>query len=230
MPSDYLAAHHVCIVEACGFNTPPVGSFPCYKPNSALSSPGAVCLHLQTIHVVTQLVLGVCLRQDICLCRQHNVKPPAFHRPDGQRQSKSPAIPDVECPDGNPGWEWGPQARQRRRCVQAVGAMGDYLVKYVGNPSWSSQKRTEKKEKPRIGYCRIYVHYFLQPPFRALGEAYLEESRLLCYRPFGVGWCPLACIYPRFHLQSKLQKRNRKTSNRVGSNGNIQESLASYAK
>ena len=39
--------------------------------------------------------------------------------------------------------------------MQAVGAMGDRSGKDECNPSRSRQKRTKKKEKPRIGYCRI---------------------------------------------------------------------------
>ena len=70
--------------------------------------------------------MGVLLRLDLCLGQEHEVKPPAFHCPDGLYHSKAPAIPDIDCPDGNPGRALGSGARQRRQRVQAVGAMEDW--------------------------------------------------------------------------------------------------------
>ena len=95
MPGDYLTAHHVCPVEARGFNPPPVGTFPCHHTYAALGSPGAGWDRCQTSHVVTHLVARVCLRLDICLHQEHNVEPPALYLPDGLHQSKDLAILDV---------------------------------------------------------------------------------------------------------------------------------------
>ena len=95
MPGDYLADHHVLPVEARGLDPPPVRPFPRYHTYDALSSLGAGWERRQTSHVVTQSVVGVCLCLDLCLCQDHNVKPHAFHRPDGLRQSEALAIPDV---------------------------------------------------------------------------------------------------------------------------------------
>ena len=62
---------------------------------------------------------------DICLHHEYEFKPTALHRPDGLWQSKALAIPDVECPNGNPGREWGSAELLQLLHVQAVSDMED---------------------------------------------------------------------------------------------------------
>ena len=92
---DYPAAYHIWPVEACGFNTPTVRQFPLHQNYAALGFSGTRWVRLQARHVVTQVAVRVCLRLDLCLRQEHQVKLSVFHRPDGLRQSKASDIPYV---------------------------------------------------------------------------------------------------------------------------------------
>ena len=82
-------------MEARGFNPAPVGPLPRHQAFSALISPCTGWARLQTRHVSSQAIVGVLHRLNIRLCQKHHVETPAFNRPYGLRQSKSPAIPYV---------------------------------------------------------------------------------------------------------------------------------------
>ena len=75
-----------------------------------LCPPGTGWERRRAGHVVAQPVVGVRLRLDFCLCQEHETKPVALQCPDGLCQSEAPAILDVECTDGDLGWELGPAA------------------------------------------------------------------------------------------------------------------------
>ena len=85
-----------------------------------------------------------------CLCKCHEIQTAAFHLPYVLFQSTAPAIPDVECPDGEPGWAWGPAEWWRRRCVQATGALGGRSVEDDCHPCWG-KKWSKNKGNPRTG-------------------------------------------------------------------------------
>ena len=197
MTVDYLGAHHIWPVEAHGFNIPTVWPLPRHHTYNALISPGAGWARRRTCHVITQLVVVICLCLDLCLRQEHNVTPPpALHCPNGLRQSKAPAIPDVECRDRDPEWAWGIEERRWRCCVQAVDAMEDRPGKGEWHPSWSSQKRTKKRENPCIGYFRSYSSYFFCIPLNEhRKKPILRSCRLWRYSPFGVG-APPPSLFP----------------------------------
>ena len=85
--------------------------------------------------------------------------------------------------------------------MQSVGAMEDQSGDGEWHPSGSSQKRTKKKENPRIGYCIIYGRSFSVAPSLITGRRQSQGASVS-----GVTGClvwerrPLACLRPRFHL------------------------------
>ena len=91
----YLAAYHVRPVVARGLNPPPRGFVPHHYPNAAQSSPSTGRTRHQTSHIVSETIMSVGLQLYFSLGQQHHVKTPAFHRTDGLRHPKAPAIPDV---------------------------------------------------------------------------------------------------------------------------------------
>ena len=70
---------------------------------------GDYCAHLMCLarrsahHVVAAPVFGSCHHPDF-LRQRYEIKPAAFHVLDGLCHSVAPTIPDVVCPNGDPGW------------------------------------------------------------------------------------------------------------------------------
>ena len=89
-------------MEAREFNPPPARQFPRHQTYAALISPGHVWTRRRKSQVVAKLFGVVGIQLDLCLRQEHNIKPPAFHRPDGLLQTEFPAIPDVDYPYGKP--------------------------------------------------------------------------------------------------------------------------------
>ena len=57
-------------------------------------------------HVVAAPVVGSRLHPDF-LRQRYEIKPATFHVLDGLCHSVAPTIPDVVCPNGDPGWALG---------------------------------------------------------------------------------------------------------------------------
>ena len=182
-------------------NTPPNGPLHHHHPDEALISPGAVHTIRWTSHVLSKTIMWVSLWLNFCLSQQHHVKKTVFHFPDGLRQPKAPAIPDVQCRDSKPGWASVPALRRWQSRVQAVGIVGYWLVKGKWHPSWKQKDEKVRRENPRIGCFRIYGWYFSVAPF--LGSGLRQPQRVAIDNVSGClvwGRHPLACLRPRFHL------------------------------
>ena len=144
---DKLTAYHVWTVVACGIYPSPEGPLPHYKYNATLRPPRAGRPCRQAGHLVPNPVPTIRQRGDLRLGEYHHLKASVFYRPDGLRQPKALAVPDVQRPDGKPGWAQGPEARRRQRRVKAGVAMGDWSGKCEWHTSLETKGRKRKGRK-----------------------------------------------------------------------------------
>ena len=103
--------------------------------------------------------------RSLFLGEYHHVKSSALHRPDGLHHPKSLAVPDVQRPDGKPRWALGVEARQRRRYVQAVGAIGDRSGKFKWHPCLKPKDKKGRVKNRCIGFHRPII--FPSLPFKS---------------------------------------------------------------
>ena len=115
---------------ARGLYPPPDGNPPCYESNAALRSPSAGRPCRRSVHLVSNPVPTTRRHGDLRLGEYHHVESSVFYRTYGLCQPKALAVLYGQRPDGKTGWSWGAATRRQQSRVQAVVAMGDWVVKF----------------------------------------------------------------------------------------------------